>query len=71
MNQLLAVFLGLPFYASPVQPQKPESQPASRAGRNAAAAELVTLTNAFTDAINTKDHAMSLAQEVEGARHRL
>jgi len=57
MKQLLAVFLVLLFYVSPVQPQKSASQPASQAGRDAVSAELVTLTNAWTEAINVNDHA--------------
>jgi hypothetical protein len=55
MKQLLAVFLVLPFYVWPVQAQKTASQPASQAGRDAASAELVTLTNAWTQAINAND----------------
>jgi len=42
---------------SPVQPQRLASQPISQAGLDAAAAELVTLTNAWTEAINAKDRA--------------
>jgi ketosteroid isomerase-like protein len=57
MKQLLVVFLGLLFYASPLQPQKPVSQPATQAGLDATSAELVSLTKAWTDAINAKDHA--------------
>jgi hypothetical protein len=57
MKQLLAVFLILPFYMSPVQPQKSASQPTSQTGLDAASAELVTLTNAWTGAINANDPA--------------
>jgi ketosteroid isomerase-like protein len=54
MKQLL-VFLSLFFYVSPVRAQQPPSKPSSPF--DTAAAELVTLTNAWTDAINAKDHA--------------
>jgi ketosteroid isomerase-like protein len=57
MKQLLAVFLVLFFYVSPVEPQKSASQPASQAGPDAGSAELVTLTNAWADASNAKDRA--------------
>ena len=57
MKQLLAVFLVLLFYVSPVEPQKSASQPASQTGLDAGSAELVTLTNAWTDASNAKDRA--------------
>ncbi len=57
MKQLLAVFVGLPFYVSPLQPQKPASQAAKQASQDTTSAELVTLTNAWTDAMNAKDHA--------------
>jgi hypothetical protein len=57
MKQLLAVFLVLLFYVSPVQPQKSASQPTAPAGLDASSAELVTLTNAWTDAINANDRA--------------
>jgi ketosteroid isomerase-like protein len=57
MKQLLAVFLVLLFYVSPVQPQKSAGQPTSQAGLDAASAELVTLTNAWTKAINANDRA--------------
>ncbi len=57
MKQLLAVFLVLFFYASPLQPQSPVSQPTSQAGLDATSAELVTLTNAWTEAINANDRA--------------
>jgi hypothetical protein len=57
MKQLLAVFVGLLFCVPPLQPQKSASQPASQAAPDAASAELVTLTNSWTDAINAKDHA--------------
>jgi ketosteroid isomerase-like protein len=56
MKQLLAGFLVLLFCVSPVRPQK-ASQPTSQAGIDAASAELVTLTIAWTEAINAKDHA--------------
>jgi hypothetical protein len=57
MKQLLAIFLALFFYVSPVQPQKSASQPTPQAGPEAASAELVTLTNAWTEAINANDRA--------------
>jgi len=57
MKQLLTVFIVLLFCVSPVQPQKSASQPTSQPGLDAASAELVTLTNAWTDAINAKDRA--------------
>jgi hypothetical protein len=57
MKQLLAVFLVLLFKMSPVQPQKSASQPTSQADLDAASAELVTLTNAWTQAINANDRA--------------
>jgi ketosteroid isomerase-like protein len=55
--EVVVVFLGLLFYPSPIRPQKSVSQPATQAGLDTSAAELVTLTNAWTDAINAKDHA--------------
>ena len=57
MKQVLVAVLGLVFFTSSVPSQKPESQPAPQAGLDAASAELVTLTNSWTDAINAKDHA--------------
>jgi ketosteroid isomerase-like protein len=57
MNQTLVVVLGLLFFTSSLPSQKPASQPAPRAGLDEAAAELVTLTNTWTEAINAKDHA--------------
>lgn len=57
MKQLTAVFLVFLFNLSPLQPQKSASQPAAPAAPDAASAELVTLTNTWTDAINAKDHA--------------
>ena len=57
MELLLAVFITLLFYASPLQAQKPVSQPATQAGLDQSSTELVTLTRIWTDAINTKDHA--------------
>jgi len=57
MKQLLAVFLVLLFYVSPVQAQKTASQPTPQAGPDAASAELVTLTNTWTEAINANDRA--------------
>jgi ketosteroid isomerase-like protein len=57
MKQLLAVFLTFFFCVSPLQPQKPASEPPTQKGTDAASAELVTLTNAWSDAINAKDHA--------------
>jgi ketosteroid isomerase-like protein len=56
MRQVLAVFLGLVFVASSLPPQKPASQPAPQAGLDTATAELVALTNSWTDAIDAKDH---------------
>jgi hypothetical protein len=56
MKQLLAVLLALLFCTSPLQPQKNESQPPTQAVPDAASAELVTLTNAWNDAVNAKDH---------------
>jgi hypothetical protein len=53
MKRLL-VFLALLFGVSSIQPQEPASKPSSPL--DAASAELVTLTNAWTDAINAKDH---------------
>jgi ketosteroid isomerase-like protein len=55
MKQLLAASLVLLFYVSPVQPQKSAGQPSSQAGLDAASAELSTLTNAWTEAINAND----------------
>jgi ketosteroid isomerase-like protein len=55
MKQLLAVFLVIFFCMSPVQAQKSASQPTSQAGLDAASSELVTLTNAWTEAINAND----------------
>jgi ketosteroid isomerase-like protein len=57
MKQLLAVFLVLLFYVSPVQQQKSASQPTSQAAPDAVSAELVTLTTAWTEAINANDRA--------------
>jgi ketosteroid isomerase-like protein len=57
MKQLLVVSLALLFYASPAQSQQPASPPAAQAGLDTASAELVTLTKAWTDAMNAKDHA--------------
>jgi ketosteroid isomerase-like protein len=57
MKQRLAVFLVLLFCMSPVQAQKSASQPTSQAGLDAASAELVRFTNAWTDAINANDRA--------------
>ena len=56
MKQLLAVFVGLLLYVSPLQSQKTVSLPGTQTASDAAA-ELVTLTNVWTDAINAKDHA--------------
>jgi ketosteroid isomerase-like protein len=55
MKQLLAIFLVILFGMSPVQAQKSASQPTSQEGLDAASAELVTLTNAWTEAINAND----------------
>jgi hypothetical protein len=57
MKQVLVAVLGLLFFTSSVSSQKPASQPAPQAGLDAASAELVTLTNSWTDAMNAKDHA--------------
>jgi hypothetical protein len=57
MSQALALFLGLLFSASSLQPQKSASHPTSPAGLEAGSNELVTLTNAWTDAINANDRA--------------
>jgi ketosteroid isomerase-like protein len=64
MKQLLAVFVVLLFYVAPVEPRKlggrpasQASQPASQADPGAASAELVTLTNAWNEAINANDRA--------------
>jgi ketosteroid isomerase-like protein len=57
MKQLLAVFLVLLFYMSPVQPQESASQATSQTVLDAASAELVTSTNAWTEAINANDRA--------------
>lgn len=57
MKQLLVVFLAFLFYVSPVQPQKSASQPTLQVGLDAASAELVTSTDAWTAAINAKDRA--------------
>jgi hypothetical protein len=57
MKQLLAVFLLLLFYVSPLQQQKSASQPTSQTGPDAASAELVALTDALTEAANANDRA--------------
>jgi ketosteroid isomerase-like protein len=57
MKQLMFAFFAFVFYASLLQPQKPVSQPGPQTGVDTASAELVSLTNAWTDAINAKDHA--------------
>jgi hypothetical protein len=57
MKQVLALFLGLLCSALSLQPPKPVGQPTSPAGVDAGSAELVTLTNAWTDASNSKDRA--------------
>jgi ketosteroid isomerase-like protein len=57
MKLLLPVSLALLFYVSLGQTQKTASPPAAQAGLDTASAELVTLTMAWTDAINAKDHA--------------
>ncbi|MGD0544830.1 MAG: nuclear transport factor 2 family protein [Candidatus Acidiferrales bacterium] len=57
MKQVVAVFVGLIFCVSPLQPQKSAAQTAAQASPDAASVELVTLTNTWTDAINAKDHA--------------
>jgi len=57
MKQLLVTVLSLIFCALPLQSQQPASQLATQAGQDAASAELLTLTNAWTDAINANDHA--------------
>jgi ketosteroid isomerase-like protein len=57
MKQLLAVFLVLFFFVSSVHPQKSASPPASKTTLDPASAELETLTNAWTAAINANDRA--------------
>jgi ketosteroid isomerase-like protein len=57
MKQLLAVFLVLLFFVPSAQPQKSASPPASQARLDAASVELVTLTDAWTAAINANDRA--------------
>ncbi len=57
MKLLLVVFINLFFYVSPLQTQKAANQPATQAGLDPSSTELVTLTKAWTDAINAKDHA--------------
>ena len=57
MKHLLGVLLVLLLYVSAVQPQKSASQPTPQAGLDAGSAELVTLTKAWTEAINAKDRA--------------
>jgi hypothetical protein len=57
MKQLRAVFLVLFLCAPLVHLQKSASQPTSQAGLDATAAELVVLTDAWTDAINANGRA--------------
>jgi Domain of unknown function (DUF4440) len=57
MKLVLAVFLGLLFCALPLQPQESASQPGTQAGPDGASAELVTLTKAWTEAINANNRA--------------
>jgi ketosteroid isomerase-like protein len=56
MKQLLVVSLALFFYTSPAQAQQPASPPSAQAALDTASAELVTLTKAWTNAMNAKDH---------------
>ena len=56
MKHLLTVSLALFSYLSSGQAPKPGSPPAVQAGLDAASRELVTLTKAWTDAMNAKDH---------------
>jgi ketosteroid isomerase-like protein len=57
MKQLLVVSLALLFCTLPAPAQQPVSPPAAQAAQDTASAELVTLTKAWTDAMNAKDHA--------------
>jgi ketosteroid isomerase-like protein len=57
MKHLLIVSLALLSYLSWGQAPIPTSPPAVQAGPDAASAELVTSTKAWTDAMNAKDHA--------------
>jgi ketosteroid isomerase-like protein len=57
MKQLLVVSLAFLFYVLPAQAQQPASPPPAQANQDTASAELVTLTKAWTDAMNAKDHA--------------
>ena len=57
MKPVLVVLLALLLYGSPLEPKKPVSQPATQAGLVTASAELVKLTNDWTDAAIAKDRA--------------
>ncbi|MGD0305788.1 MAG: nuclear transport factor 2 family protein [Candidatus Acidiferrales bacterium] len=57
MKQVLAILLGLLFSTSLLSIQNPASQSPPQSNPDAVSAELVTLTNSWTDAINAKDHA--------------
>lgn len=56
MKQLLVVALALLFSVPPGLTQQPPSPSTGQAGLDTASAELVTLTKAWTDAMNSKDH---------------
>jgi hypothetical protein len=56
MKQLTEVTLALLFSVSPGLTQQPQSPSAGQAGLDTASAELVTLTKAWTHAMNAKDH---------------
>jgi ketosteroid isomerase-like protein len=53
----VVVVLGLLLFTTSLPSQRPASQATPQAGLEAASAELVTLTNSWTDAVNAKDHA--------------
>jgi ketosteroid isomerase-like protein len=57
MKRALALFLGLLFSTSFLQPQRPVGRPTLQTSVNTAPAELVTMTNAWTEAINANDRA--------------
>jgi ketosteroid isomerase-like protein len=56
MKQLIVVWLALFFYVSSGLGQQPASQAAAQAAQDTASTVLVTLTKAWTDAMNAKDH---------------
>ena len=57
MKQLLVLSLAFPFCVSPGLAQQPASPLPPQASQDTASAEPVTLTKAWTDAMNAKDHA--------------